>query len=169
MRQSRLAATCGMTAALSVVIMLVGGVLGLGMYVSPMIAGVCLLPIGRQFGRKYHALMWLAVSLLCFILVPNAEENLMYFALFGVYPLLRPMLQRMAPLRRWVCKLLYFNTVVVAVEALVILVLVPEVMPGWMTALLLILGNITFILYDFVIPRAEIILRHYLGRIKKMR
>ena len=168
MKQSRLAATCGMTAALSVVIMLIGGILGLGMYVSPMIAGVCLIPVGRAFGRKYHALMWLAVSLLCFILVPNIEENLMYLTLFGVYPLLRPVFQQLRPVLRWLVKLLFFNAVVIAVEALVVLLLVPEVMTAGMAVLLLAMGNVTFILYDRILPRIEFLLMRRLSRIKWM-
>ena len=169
MRQSRLVSTCGLAAALSVVIMLIGGVLGVGMYISPMIAGVCLIPIGQNFGRKYHALLWLAVSILCFILVPDPEANLMYFALFGIYPLLCPLFQRLRPALRLVCKLAFFNAVIIAVETLVMLVLVPESMSLWMTLVLLVLGNITFLLYDFILPRAAMLVRCYFQRLQRMR
>lgn len=164
MKHSRLAATCGMTAALCVVVMLIGGILGIGMYVSPMIAGVCLIPVGRQFGRKYHALLWLAVSILCFILVPNVEANLMFLTLFGVYPLLQPLFQRLPVVWRWACKLLFFNVVFAAVEALVMLVLVPEAMPPVMVVLLLAVGNLTFILYDRLLPRMELLLQRRFSR-----
>ncbi len=169
MKQSKLIAACGMTAALSVVIMFIGGVLGLGMYASPMIAGVCLIPIGRQFGRKYQVLLWLAVSILCFILVPGVEENLMYLTIFGAYPILYPSFQRLRPVMRWVCKLLFFNMVVIAVEALVVTLLVPEVLTPWMIALLLVLGNITFVLYDCLLPRAARLLHLRLSRLKFLR
>lgn len=42
------------------------------------------------------------------------------------------------------------------------LVLVPETMPGWMIALLLGLGNLMFVLYDFLIPRYDALLWHKL-------
>ena len=169
MKQARIVAACGMAAALSVVIMLLGGILGLGMYAAPMIAGACLLPIGRSYGRKYHGMLWLAVSLLCFLLVPNVEENLMYLALFGPYPLLYPLFQRLKQPWRWLCKLLYFNLVTVAVEALVIFLLVPEVLTPWMTVTLLALGNLTFILYDRLLPRLAALLHRRLSRLKSMR
>lgn len=169
MKQSKLIASCGMTAALSVVIMFIGGVLGLGMYASPMIAGVCLIHIGRQFGRKYQVLLWLAVSILCFILVPSVEENLMYLTIFGVYPILYPSFQRLRPGLRWLCKLLYFNVVVIAVEALVVTLLVPEVLTPWMIVLLLLLGNVTFGLYDCLLPRFERLLHLCLSRLKFLR
>ena len=165
MRQSKIIASCGMTAALSVVIMIIGGVLGLGMYASPMIAGFCLMPIWQKYGAKYAWTLWAAVSLLSFILVPDIEENLMYACLFGPYPILRPFLQAMKKLPRIILKFAYFNIVVVAIEALVTLLLVPEAMTMPLAIALLALGNITFVVYDFLIPRAEIILCHYLKRI----
>lgn len=167
MRKSNMIATCGMTAALSVVVMVVGGILGLGMYISPMIAGFCLLPIGRKYGVKYQWVLWAAVSLLCFILVPNIEENLMYVSLFGLYPILYPNFERLPKRLKWVCKLLYFNIVVVAVEALIVLVLVPEIMTTAMALMLLAMGNVTFLCYDFLIPRWELLMQRYFGKMRK--
>lgn len=167
MRQSKVIASCGMAAALSIVVMLVGGVLGLGMYISPMIAGFLLLPIGQKYGVKYQWMLWSAVSLLCFILVPNVEENLMYFSLHGLYPILYPYFERMTSKLKWLCKLLYFNIIVVAVEALVMLVLVPEVMGPGMAVILLLMGNAIFIMYDFLLPRSELLFRKYFGKLKR--
>lgn len=160
-------ALCSMMAALSVVLMAAGSILELGMYAAPMFAGICLLPIGRAYGKKYHAMIWLVVSVLCFMLVPGVEQNLMYFALFGVYPMLRPWFERRPPLPRFILKMVFFNAVVVALEALVMLVLVPESLGTALTVVLLVLGNVTFIVYDFVIPRMEAVLYHYLKRIMK--
>ena len=165
MKETRKLAFCSMMVAVSVVLLLLGAILDLGMYAAPLFAGIFLLPIGRELGRKRHLMMWLAVSALSFILVPNIEENLMYACLFGPYPILRPFLQGMRKLPRIIAKFAYFNAVVVAVEALVTLLLVPEVMTAALAIALLALGNITFIVYDFLIPRAEIILCHYLKRI----
>jgi len=167
MRQSKVIASCGMTAALSIVVMLVGGVLGLGMYISPMIAGFLLLPIGKKYGAKYQWMLWSTVSLLCFMLVPNVEENLMYFSLFGLYPILYPYFERMTSKLKWLCKLLYFNIIVVAVEALVMLVLVPEAMGPVMAVILLLMGNAIFIMYDFLLPRSELLFRKYFGKFKR--
>ena len=165
MKEARKMAVGSMMAALSVVLMAVGSIAGLGMYAAPMFAGMCLLPIGKELGRKYHVILWLVVSVLSFILVPNVEQNLMYFALFGCYPILRPAFQKLAKLPRILLKLLFFNAITVALEALVMLVLVPESMGAALLIVLLLLGNFTFIVYDFLIPRMEIILAHYLKKI----
>ncbi|MGN1250456.1 MAG: hypothetical protein ACI4XW_10325 [Candidatus Spyradocola sp.] len=155
MKQTRAIALCGVTAALAVVLMTVGGLLGIGLYAAPMLAGLCLLPAGRHLGLKYHLSLWLAVSALSFLLVPDVEQNLMFLCLFGCYPILRPALERLPRLTRLLCKLLFFNAVAIALEALVLLLLVPETLGAPMLLLLLALGNLTFVLYDRLIPRAQ--------------
>lgn len=166
MRQSKIIASCGMAAALSVVIMIIGGILGLGMYASPMIAGFCLIPIGQKYGPRYQWTLWAAVSLLCFILVSNVEENLMYFAFFGLYPLLYPLFEKLPRGIRRFCKLLYFNVVVIAIELLVMLVLVPESMGTVLAVVLLLMGNVIFLCYDFLIPRFDLVMQKYFGKMK---
>lgn len=112
-------ALCGMMAALSVVILLMGAVLGLGIYLAPMVAGIILLPVGRSCGGKYHVMLWLTVSVLAFVLVPEIEENLMYLCLFGCYPILHPKLSCLPKGVRTAVKLLLFNGIFLAVELLV--------------------------------------------------
>jgi len=166
MKQSSVMAFCGMMAAVSIVIMLLGAAIGIGAYAAPMFAGLILLPVGNKFGKKYHIMIWIAVSLLCLIFVPNIEQNLMYLALFGLYPILYPSFQRLPKFWRIVCKLLYFNTVILLLEWLVMTLLVPEALTAWMAVLLLVVGNLTFLMYDFLIPRMEIVIHHYLKKLK---
>lgn len=162
--QARRMAVCSMMAALGVVLLLLGAVLSLGMYACPMIVGLCLIPVGETYGKKYQLLLWLVISFLSMLLVPNPEENLMFFGLFGWYPILWPGLQRLPKGLRMPIKLLLFNGVVIALEALVLLVLAPEAMETAMLFLLLLLGNVTFVLYDRVIPKFGLIAGKYLKK-----
>lgn len=164
-QQSRRMAVCGMTAALGVVLMVLGALLELGMYVCPMFVGLCLIPIGKEWGIKYHLMLWAAIGLLCLMLVSNLEQNLMFIGLFGWYPALRPRLQRLPSLPRLLIKLALFNAIVVAIEALLILALVPEAMGTVFTVILLVLGNVTFLLYDFAIPRFEWLANKHLKKL----
>ena len=157
-------ATCSMMAALSVVLMVLGAILELGMYACPLFAGLCFIPVGQKYGRKYHITLYVASSILCFLMVPNMEENLMFVGLFGWYPIVRPVLQKLPKVIRWICKLVIFNVVVIAIEWLVMTILVPEAIGGTLLWVLLILGNITFLAYDFMIPKMEILM----GRIVKL-
>ena len=145
-------ASGAMLAAACTVIMLLGAVLELGMYAAPLLVGLLLIPYGQKYGAKYQLVVFAAVSLLSFMLVPNIEQNLMFTGLFGWYPVLRPALQRLYKVPRLISKLLIFNMTVIAIEALVMLVLVPEAMGGILMIILLVLGNATFLLYDYIIP-----------------
>lgn len=163
--QSRKMALCSMTAALGVVVLLLGSVLGLGMYVGPLLVGMCLIPIGKEYGTKYQLMLWIVISILSFILVPNPEENLMFAGLFGWYPALYPKLEKLPRIPRLIVKLLLFNVIVISLEALVILVLVPEILDGPMIAMLLLMGNVMFLLYDRVIPNFDLIAKRYLKKL----
>lgn len=155
--QSRRMAVCSVAAALGVVVLLLGAVLELGIYVCPMVVGLCLIPIGRRFGVKYQLLLWIVISFLSFLLVPNPEENLVFAGLFGWYPALQPRMQKLPKILRALLKLLLFNAVVIALETLVLYVLVPEAIDSAMLVLLLLLGNVMFVMYDRVIGRFDVI------------
>ena len=70
-------------------------------------------------------------------------------------------------LLRRLAKGAYFNAVILAVELLVMYVLVPEAVTFWMLFTFMLLFNLTFICYDFVIPRFEILLNKYVGKFKR--
>ena len=157
-------AACSMMAALSVVLMVLGAILELGMYACPLFAGLCFIPIGQKYGRKYHIILYAASSILCFLMVPNMEQTLMFAGLFGWYPIVRPVLQTLPKFIRWICKLAIFNVVAIAIEWLVMTVLVPDVKGDPLFWVLLILDNLIFLAYDFMIPKTQILT----GRISKL-
>ena len=164
MKQASVMAGCSMMAALSVVILLIGGVLELGMYACPMIAGLCILMVGDTYGKKSQVMTWVAVSVLSFLLVPNVEENLMYFGVFGLYPILYPYFQKLPKVLRVIAKYTYFNVVVIAMEWLLMMVLMPETMEWIFLLVMLAMGNVIFWCYDRLLPRMEVMLRKRFGR-----
>ena len=163
--QSRKMAVCAMTAALGVVLMLLGAVLGLGTYMSPMFVGWCLIPIGKHYGAKYQVMLWIVISVLCALFVTNIEQNLMFIFLFGWYPIARPKLQKLPKTMRFLTKLLVFNGIVISLEAIIISVLVPEAMELWLAVALMVMGNAAFFFYDFAFPVFELLSEHYLKKI----
>ena len=56
---------------------------------------------------------------------------------------------------------------VVAVEALVILVLAPEAMSTPIALLMLAMGNAIFIMYDFILPRWEVLFQRLFGKLRQ--
>ena len=167
MKKTKAIAFSGITAALSVVIMLIGGLIGIGAYAAPMISGIILIPAGKKYGKKYHISLWIAVSILSFLIVPDIEEVFLFVFLFGLYPLIRNMFMRLPKFIRFIAKLLYFNTVVITLEWLIIKFFVPEAMSVTLAVTLILMGNFTFVMYDYIIPRAELILYKYFGKVFK--
>ena len=152
-------AYCAMTAALGVVLMVLGAFLELGIYAAPILVGLCFVPLGKLYGWRWQLALYIVTGILCLLLVPNIEQNLLFIALFGWYPMLHPVLQKLPAVLRWICKLALFNCVVVGVEWLVMKLLAPEIMAPVMLIILLALGNVTFLLYDYLIPRVQILLQ----------
>lgn len=158
MKRSRQIALGGVFSALAVVLMWLGALTGLGTYAAPLIAGIALIPVGLTLGRKYQWLSFAAVSLLSFLLSADWEQNLMFVGLFGWYPIVRPSLERLAKIPGLLLKLVIFNVVTVGIELLVMLVLVPQSEKSWILIALLVLGNLTFLVYDFALPRFTCVL-----------
>jgi hypothetical protein len=167
MKKTKAVALGGIMSAMCVVIMLLGALIGVGVYAAPMIAGICLIPTGKKYGIKYHITLWLVVSVLSFLTVPDVEESLMFFSLFGFYPIVYPYFEKLSRVLSIVAKLAYFNVVVVSVEYLVIKFFLPEAVDIPMASLLWAIGNATFLLYDRVIPRSDRLLDKNIGKLIK--
>ena len=142
----------GVLAALAVVIMAMGTLIPVATYVCPVLCCMILQLVRKSCGDRIGWAWYGAVVILSVLLAPDKEAAAV-FAAIGYYPILKPKIDCLKG--KWLVKLLLFNVVIVAVEALVMLVLAPEAVVGTMLAVLLLLGNVTFLLYDAVIPRFE--------------
>ncbi len=166
MTNAKKVALCGMSVAICLVILLVGGWIGVGTYAAPLLAGILLCPAGKELGRKYQCVMWLAAGLLGLFLVTDLEESVLFLGFFGWYPALRPQLARLPKGVRIAVKLLIFNAAVVALEALLLLVLLPDAKtPVLLLLLLLAVGNVVFLLYDRLLPKLELLYERRLRRV----
>ena len=77
-RQVFALAFCSLMAALGAALMLVGGVIPVMTYCSPLIAGVLLIPVLREYGGRWAWLVWLVTALLSLILSADKEAALLY-------------------------------------------------------------------------------------------
>ncbi len=82
-----------MMAALGTAIMLVGGVVPVMTYISPLLAGVFIIPVRVELGRKWGWMVWGTVSILSIVLCADKEAGFFYvFA--GYYPLIKEYIDR---------------------------------------------------------------------------
>ena len=158
-RQSRKAALCGMMAALSVVILCLGGMIPLATFACPMLAMLCLSPAVCGYGTGTALLLYGAVSVLALLLGPDKEIALLYVFL-GWYPGIRSGLEIIPRPVQWMVKCALFTLAVAAMYALVLhlfrLEAVVEEFAGYSTAMvlaLMVLGNITFLVFDQLLDR----------------
>lgn len=163
-------AFCGLLAALMVVTMLLGNILPLTSVLCPAIAGFFLIPALRECGRGYAYLLFLSVSLLSLLLLPDKETALLFSLLLGLYPLFRSVFNRIAltPVRV-ITKLLFCNLMFAAIYSLLLFVFAPTLfaaefsMYGTLTIfILLLLGNIGFFLYDLCLGRVSFLYEYKL-------
>ena len=154
-------ALCGLLCALAVTMLLLGGILGVGMFAGPILAMAVLLPILEEYGAKTAAAAWGAAAILALLLVPDREIALV-FAAFGWYPLLRPRLNHI-PSRpvRFLLKLAVCNTVIVVLYGLILRLmgLTADLLDAsrWMNLLLLLIANITFLVMDRALERLTLL------------
>ena len=121
--QSSRIAFCGLMTALSVVLMLAGGIIPIATYAVPMMAGILLLPVLIEYGKKSAWTSYAAVSLIVLMLGIDKEAAFFYIFL-GYYPILKWDIERMnRKSLKLPIKLLVFNVSLVLMYALLGLVM----------------------------------------------
>lgn len=169
--ESRKTALCGVMGALCFVILLMGGVIPFATFCAPAISGFIVLAVSLECGVKYAVLLYLAVGLLALLLVPDPELSCMFVALLGYYPMLRKLFEKI-PYKsvRLLAKLALFNGVIVVVYGLISLIW-PVIMLDMngagnaLVAAMLLLGNITFLIYDLAILTVQRAYMLYIHRV----
>lgn len=160
--KSKRMALCGVFAALALVLMFLGGVLPFATIACPVMASLVLIPVYAECGRKWGWLWFAAVAILALVIAP-VKESAILFAFFGEYPLLKKYLGR-GKVLKYVLKFLYLNVTVFAAYWLMLQVFglseVREEFAGlqtWMFGVLLVLANVSFFVYDFLIDRFDLL------------
>lgn len=156
--QARKTALGGMLAALAVVLMTMGGMIPVATYVVPMICMLILKLVASLCGIRIAWAWYGAVTLLGLLLCPDKEAAAVFAAL-GYYPIVKPRLDRTK--LPWLWKGLLFNGSILLLYWILLnlfgigeLVREFEGMGTAMTAVLLVLGNVVFLLLDKVLGRS---------------
>ena len=153
--KSRSLALSGVLAALAVVLLCLGGVIPGAVFCAPILAMSVLLPVLEELGPKAAGTAYAAVAILSLLLSPDRETALVY-VFFGWYPILRPKIAALPsrPLRV-LCRLAVCSASAFLLYGLFWHVLgLPEDMPGGvLNALLLVSGNLVFLLADSTLAR----------------
>lgn len=151
-------AYCGIMVAFSVVVMLAALIPSMT-YVLPAFSGMCIWTVSEQIDRKWAFLSFAASAALCFMLIPEIEADFYYAFLFGYYPLVRELIEKIRPkVLAFLAKLALFNVAVVIAFWILLhllsLELVLEGLESFGDAAIYVMwgaANVTFLLYDFAL------------------
>ena len=154
-RESSKIAFCGLMVALSVSLMLTGGLIPIATYCAPMAGGILLLPILLEYGKKAAWTAYASCSLITLLLCTDKEAAFFYLFL-GYYPLLKWEIERIKIQKlRLPAKLLVFNLSIILMYAVLGFLLNMQAivqefseMGVWLTVAFLIMLNICLLLYD---------------------
>ena len=142
----------GVLAALAVVIMSMGTLIPVATYVCPVICALLLKTVLITCGKRIAWAWYGAVAILSVLLAPDKEAAAV-FVFVGYYPILKPAMDRMK--LSWLLKAMLFNASVLIMYWLLMHLLgMEQIMTEFegmgivTTAILLILGNVTFFMLD---------------------
>jgi hypothetical protein len=154
-KQTRRVAVSGMMVALATAILLMGGVIPAATFAGPALAGLLLIPVLAEGGRRMALGAWLAISALSLMLCADKEAALL-FAFLGWYPAMKWTLESKLPgWKSLPVKLLLWNACAGAMAALIFFVFrMDQVIAEYremsrvMLVAFILLANVTLVLYD---------------------
>ena len=154
---SRQIAFGGMMAALALVITSLGGLIPVATFVCPMVSMLILAFVTKMCGNRIGWAWYGAVAILGMLLGPDKEAAAV-FVFLGFYPIIKPKFDGMK--LGFLLKLILFNGLILTMYSLLIRVLGMDAiaaeyqeMGRIMTAVLLLLGNVNFVLIDQILGR----------------
>lgn len=137
--------------ALSLVFIYAASVFPTGSWGIIALAGLFPAAAVISVGMKAGFLCWAGVSVLSLLLLPGKFGALLFTVLFGLYPTIKALIERICKrLPEVVLKLVFFNiafTVIFLVMRQAVLDSLPNMLG--VTWMLYAVGNIVFLLYDF--------------------
>lgn len=153
MKNAAKLALCGVSTALSVVLLFLGGITSILAYTIPMIVGVFMIMLKTTFGNSCAWITFFCTSVLTFFCVPDKECMLMYVLFFGFYPIVQPDINkfRIKPLK-FIVRFILFNVMLAVSQLILVYVFgIPFLEDGEGKIFIIIfalLMNILFIIYD---------------------
>ncbi len=147
---------CGLVSALCTAIIIMYEIIPVGMYILPAISGIIILAMAIEFGFKCGLEIFLITSVLSLMLSGDKSAAIFFIILFGYYPLLKIKIETLKlnmNIVKLAIKLAVFNLAIILEYWISIKLFgVPEeslmLFGIYMPHVLLIMANITFLMYD---------------------
>ena len=114
MNQSVRLAFCSMVAAASTALLFLAGLVPASTYAISALAGILLFPVMIELGRNWAVSVFIAVSLLSFLLSGDKEAVLAFVLFFGFYPVIKASAESKRKEYSVLAKAAFFNITAIA-------------------------------------------------------
>lgn len=127
-------------------------------YAVPAITGLLTMMLVIEINVKWAFVAYIAASVLIFIFA-EPESKLMYICLFGYYPIVKSLIERInKPVIEWVLKLAVFNAAAIMIYAVFAGIFGVSIedfgtLGKYGAYIFLGLANAVFVLYDITVSR----------------
>lgn len=151
----------GMLIAMSAAIMMMSSIIPFLTYSIPAITALFVMFMRIECDSKWAFAVYVGTSIVCAFVVPEKEAVAIYIALTGYYPLLKLALDKLNRVLSVIVKAVFFVAVIVSSYTVMMRVFsisteLLEETGRFMIPLLVVLGLVTFLLYDYAIGNLEI-------------
>lgn len=164
-RTTRLLSLASVLSALGVILLYLGSIITVLDLTMVAIASLIVAFAVIEMKGRYPVMIWGVTSFLSLLLLPDKFGALCYLLLCGIYPILKPHLDRLGRLLSILLKLLGFNLLLTAMLAAAIFLFhLPEEEIG-LTWFFYPLGNLAFLLYDIALTRLTLL---YFARFRRL-
>ena len=157
---------CAVTSALAAVFMLLS-YFPYFTYAAPAVAGLLMIMIVIEVNVKWAFTAYAVSSVLVFLFA-EPESRLMYICLFGYYPILKALIERINRVSvEWILKLAVFNAAVLLIYGVFSFIFDISVddfsaLGKYGAYIFLAVGNVAFVFYDIAISRMSML---YMARL----
>lgn len=152
MNKTKTIAFSGILTALSVVLIFLGTVISVFAYIAPILSGLVIISALRNVNEKSAWLIYVAVSLITFLFMPDKECSLTYIFFFGFYPIVKPRIEKISnKFYQMIMKIVLFNFGIIISQLICFYIFkIPfdNIFGKWGIAVLLLLANLLFFVYD---------------------
>ena len=166
MRQTKKLTLSAILVAISVVIMVLGGVISVLDLSMSALASLIVAFAYIEIGSPYTWLIWLATTVLSAVIFPGSLLWVSYFVAFGVYPILKGYIERL-PRPVWILvKLAFANAAIwlmIAGSQLVLGLPLFDTQSKWIKIGLYLFLNVVFFAYDLCITAC---VRFYMEKLR---
>ena len=131
-------------------------------YAIPAIAGLCVMVVLIETDYKWAVFTYISSAVLVFMFA-EMESKFLYVFLFGYYPILKSLIEKInKQIFEWILKIIIFNISILLVYVVFSKLFALSLddfgaLKQYGVAILLLLSNIVFIVYDIAVSRMSIV------------